>query len=799
MSIKIGGNTVVDDNQKGIFSGSVNPGQFTTAELATLSSGWDAAENGTIAYNTDDGALNIWNHPDGWNEVKGEQSTIVSQPVLFTTSQYPPATISLTTAPVVSLATQDPNGSKWYKDGVEIQSGAEPPIQTNNVGTYTYKERWVGNDGIEHLPEASIEIIAPVITKPVILAPDDQAGISDPATAPWVDSTNFLSSTPAIDAGTVFTWDKAVWQIAQNSDFTSSLNEKSYNIVLAENQKVIGAGGIFNFGEGVTYYLRVKYTTSDPATESAWSDVVEFITKDGLVDGWTLGAASSTFYARDYYDPSMRDLFSDPVGNIPNTMYAAVGATFPSTIDTYDMDNVDITTGMPTKVEYNNLLGDWYENGVESGTTYNGIAIGAGKVMLALEGSGSYLGYERLFAVGDLDKIGQANWLKYVGTSSKPTDPNGNQRPDYYASKGIFYTGGTTWEGYDSAYWYRSTDNGESWSFYNTGLAKDFYLSSKDYRFSYDGWFYCPGLNIFAVMHDKSDSTGWGVATKTVGSNNFSWDRVYCTNTGQYQSDTGNYIRYGGEFGAATAGNGGSQPATAGWIAHFKPYVSADSTDEQVGYILRQNNRWEFRLFPDWLKAKIGDNNKVRFPIMGTDRIVIICGMYRTSSGDAFNGYAAAVTTDMGNTWTWSRLDNANSTSLLSGLDTAFFSGKYYVAMSSQGFDKKSSLSESGISDFDRTDANGPVSFATSYYDTNTLKPINSTQILYTYGVGDPAKYEAMGIAELTEDISSGGVAGYERQADGKYKPILDLSSDLTAVIEELQEANATIASFSTP
>ena len=60
MSLQIGGNTVVDDNEKGIFSGSVNPGQFTTAESLALSIGWNSDQNGTLIWNTEEEELQVF-------------------------------------------------------------------------------------------------------------------------------------------------------------------------------------------------------------------------------------------------------------------------------------------------------------------------------------------------------------------------------------------------------------------------------------------------------------------------------------------------------------------------------------------------------------------------------------------------------------------------------------------------------------------------------------------------------------------------------------------------------------------
>ena len=74
MSLQIGGNTVVDDNEKGIFSGSVNPGQFTTAESLTLSASWNSEQNGTLIWNTDDEELQVWSD-DTWVGIKQDVPT----------------------------------------------------------------------------------------------------------------------------------------------------------------------------------------------------------------------------------------------------------------------------------------------------------------------------------------------------------------------------------------------------------------------------------------------------------------------------------------------------------------------------------------------------------------------------------------------------------------------------------------------------------------------------------------------------------------------------------------------------
>ena len=80
MSIKIGGDVVISDAEKGIFDGSVNPGEFDEAGRTALSADFTAADNGTLIWYTPESQLQVYNHPNWENASSGSFS--VNTPTL---------------------------------------------------------------------------------------------------------------------------------------------------------------------------------------------------------------------------------------------------------------------------------------------------------------------------------------------------------------------------------------------------------------------------------------------------------------------------------------------------------------------------------------------------------------------------------------------------------------------------------------------------------------------------------------------------------------------------------------------
>ena len=126
------------------------------------------------------------------------------------------------------------------------------------------------------------------IDTPTVLTPPDGAGVGADPNNPNADTLEFTSTPPA---GTdINTYGNATWQVDTDPNFGSAMTATKA-LVEGTNQTLLpGERGAITLADGTTYYTRVKYDSTDPAIESAYSDVNEFKTASPP-DGWITVAA----------------------------------------------------------------------------------------------------------------------------------------------------------------------------------------------------------------------------------------------------------------------------------------------------------------------------------------------------------------------------------------------------------------------------------------------------------------------------------------------------------------------------
>lgn len=118
----------------------------------------------------------------------------------------------------------------------------------------------------------------PLIIKPIIFAP---APGSDTADA---NELQFLSTSP--NGISINTWGVAQWEVSTDN-FQSIMvdtkpildSEALQSLLPADRTNII-------LQAGIDYQVRVKYTSTDPALESEYSDVVSFKAEEIIIDGW---------------------------------------------------------------------------------------------------------------------------------------------------------------------------------------------------------------------------------------------------------------------------------------------------------------------------------------------------------------------------------------------------------------------------------------------------------------------------------------------------------------------------------
>ena len=214
-----------------------------------------------------DSVLKSWNG-SAWVEFVGTTiGAIVSQPTLSATnSGYAPATFTAT-APTVSNATF--YSRKWYKDDVEIPGETDLTYYATEIGTYKYEETWADETGNVLTPSVSQTLLLLALAAPTITGPADGVNI---------DSVTFTSSEPVVTTGTVNSWTNAnaEWQLADDSLFSGAVQTKGLTITGTGDQT---GPDDFVLDGSTTYYVRVKYGTSDPEdTTSEWSSTWQFTT-----------------------------------------------------------------------------------------------------------------------------------------------------------------------------------------------------------------------------------------------------------------------------------------------------------------------------------------------------------------------------------------------------------------------------------------------------------------------------------------------------------------------------------------
>ena len=117
-------------------------------------------------------------------------------------------------------------------------------------------------------PEASI-------VKPTILAPKQNAGIDDD-NGPDADELEFVGSIPA---GTdINTWGDAHWEVSENNFGSTMVDTKAITVPTSIQSLLPADRTNIALEPETIYQARLKYTSTDPALESAYSDVVTFKT-----------------------------------------------------------------------------------------------------------------------------------------------------------------------------------------------------------------------------------------------------------------------------------------------------------------------------------------------------------------------------------------------------------------------------------------------------------------------------------------------------------------------------------------
>jgi len=114
-----------------------------------------------------------------------------------------------------------------------------------------------------------------------------------PVPGPFSNAITFTGSTPALNRGVVNTWGDAEFQVSTSSgDYSSAMTDSIAISDETVNQTLPPTSqSNISMNTGTQYYARVRYSSTDPAQQSAYSTENGFITNNSpasdLPSGWT--------------------------------------------------------------------------------------------------------------------------------------------------------------------------------------------------------------------------------------------------------------------------------------------------------------------------------------------------------------------------------------------------------------------------------------------------------------------------------------------------------------------------------
>ena len=171
--------------------------------------------------------------------------------------------------------------------------------------------------------------------------------------APDAEELEFIGSVPA--GVEINTWGDARWEVSENNFGSTMLDTKAITVPTSTQSLLPADRTNIALEPDTTYQVRLKYTSTDPALESEYSDVVTFKTA-AEQDGWVDVTANGK-----YQDVAYGDGVFVAIGNDNNSALDALARS---------EDGINWTFPAPA---------------VE-GVNWNGVAYGAGK-FIAVAGS----------------------------------------------------------------------------------------------------------------------------------------------------------------------------------------------------------------------------------------------------------------------------------------------------------------------------------------------------------------------------------------------------------------------------
>ena len=201
-------------------------------------------------------------------------ATIMGPVVVANNSGIAPSVLTATPAILTNATIQV---TSWYKDGVLIAGENGVSYTATEPGVYKYEERHLGDDGALVIEEYSATIQVLAISTPSVTSP-----ANDPSSSNSIhpDNVLFSSSAPAASNATVTSWGNADWQVAEDSGFTTNLQNSTSSLTSSGSQS---GPTDFTLGSNTTYYTRTRYNpsasyASTGASPSDWSSVIQFAT-----------------------------------------------------------------------------------------------------------------------------------------------------------------------------------------------------------------------------------------------------------------------------------------------------------------------------------------------------------------------------------------------------------------------------------------------------------------------------------------------------------------------------------------
>ena len=231
---------------------------------------------GTDNYKLSYGGLKTKLTEDGFGSGGGGggDPVVTVEPTLTAAENYPPTTLTATQAQVIN-GTKVESHSNWYKDDVVIAGATGLTLEVTEAGTYKYEERWVGSNSVSVYPKAEVVINNPVIAKPVIIAPQNGAGIGGDVTfKPQTSAINDVSGGNIYNDGSK--WEPSfntVNMVYSNDNRTVTYTRSDGNNYAARRDDYAASNSLSN----ATGYVDLFYSN---VTHSHTAAIIGFLTND---------------------------------------------------------------------------------------------------------------------------------------------------------------------------------------------------------------------------------------------------------------------------------------------------------------------------------------------------------------------------------------------------------------------------------------------------------------------------------------------------------------------------------------